>query len=80
MTIAEVELTPIPSSDLPQRTQVDLRIMARAKMVQSWRTPAVRGSVKHSKDYHFCLPGPVDEMALLLARVVWAHHLSVPYE
>lgn len=31
-----------------------------------------KGAVEHSPDPHFCLPGPPDEMSLLLAKMLWA--------
>ena len=59
-----------------QCAQVDVSVLAKAGLVQSWRTPLSPGSTEHTVDFHFCMPGPVDEMALLLTRLVWAHYLE----
>lgn len=32
------------------------------------------GAVKNSPDDHFCMPGPSDEVSVLLAQLVWALH------
>lgn len=32
------------------------------------------GAVKNSPDDHFCMPGPSDEIAVLLAQLMWAVH------
>lgn len=32
------------------------------------------GAVKGSPDDHFCMPGPSDEVAVLLAKLMWALH------
>lgn len=35
-----------------------------------------KGAVEDSPDPHFCLPGPPDEMALLLVKMMWALHFE----
>ena len=32
------------------------------------------GAVKNSPDDHFCMPGPSDEIAVLLVKLMWALH------
>lgn len=33
-----------------------------------------KGAVESKKDPHFCLPGPPDEMAVLILKLMWAVH------
>lgn len=36
--------------------------------------PFTKGAIEHTLDPHFCLPGPPDEMGLLLLKMMWAVH------
>ena len=45
---------------------VDIECMARG--MKTW----TKGSVEDVNDGHFCMPGPPDEMALLLLKIIWA--------
>lgn len=45
---------------------VDIECMARG--MNSW----TRGGVEGVNDSHFCMPGPSNEIALLLLQIVWA--------
>lgn len=45
---------------------VDIECMAQGMI--SW----TRGGVEGVADHHFCLPGPPNEIALLLLKIVWA--------
>lgn len=45
---------------------VDIQCMMRG--MQSW----TKGAVEGGNDPHFCLPGPPNEIAALLVKIVWA--------
>lgn len=35
------------------------------------------GVVEHKNNSHFCMPGPPNEIGLLMLRIVWSHWLEV---
>lgn len=47
---------------------VDIQSMMRG--LQAW----TKGAVEGVNDPHYCLPGPPNEIALLLVKIVWAVH------
>lgn len=47
---------------------VDIESMAKG--MEAW----TKGAVDGKRDDHYCLPGPPDEIANLLLKIVWAVH------
>lgn len=50
-----------------------VRISEMARGVSSWRKGPRQPQIKVN-DGHFCMPGPPNEMALLLLQLMWAVH------
>lgn len=55
--------------------QFDLSMMMRTSL-QPIRELSCHVVESRQDDTHYCMPGPPDELGILLARIVWAHFLQ----